>query len=156
MKFNSTFESRFWAKVKKTHKCWLWTASLSAGRYGNIGLGGRGRMVKAHRASWVLHFGEIPKGMNVLHRCDNTICVRPDHLFLGTQAQNIADMDRKGRRRPSRGERFPQSKLTEKSVRKIRDMYIPGQVRQVDLAKMFGVSHVVIGKVIRKQAWKHV
>lgn len=96
-----TLEQRFWAKVDKTDDCWLWSGSKS-GLYGH-GEIGRGRRtegkVKTHRLSWELHNGSIPKGMHVLHKCDNGLCVNPDHLFLGTQKDNMVDMAKKGRNR---------------------------------------------------------
>lgn len=90
---------RFWEKVKKTPSCWLWTGAHKDGRwpYGVLG-GGASRVPKlAHRVSWELHHGPIPDGMNVLHKCDNPPCVRPDHLFLGTLSDNTQDMVAKGR-----------------------------------------------------------
>jgi|SRR6266567_1315290 len=93
--------NRFWAKVIKTPGCWKWAAK----RYHRFGYGvlatpkskwGR-TQIEAHRVSWVLHFGQVPEGLSVLHRCDNPECTRPDHLFLGTTADNLADMRRKGR-----------------------------------------------------------
>lgn len=103
----NTAVERFWQKVVKTDGCWRW-----AGRnrhkfgYGIIGsnspkhLGRRG--MEAHRLSWIIHFGQIPEGLSVLHKCDNPECTRPDHLFLGTTVDNLADMRRKGRE--ARGE----------------------------------------------------
>jgi hypothetical protein len=92
-------EAHFWARVNKTDDCWLWMGSRNALRYG-YGVYGKGGKY-AHRLSWEIHHGRpIPPGMNILHRCDNPPCVNPDHLFLGTQADNVVDMVRKGRARP--------------------------------------------------------
>lgn len=88
-------ETRFWQRVEKTDGCWRWTGPLHAFGYGLIWRGGNN--VGAHRISWEIHVGPIPDGLFVLHRCDNPPCVRPDHLFLGTQADNIHDMVAKGR-----------------------------------------------------------
>lgn len=88
-------EERFWEKVKKTSECWLWTAAVDRKGYGRIGLGPD--LLGAHRYSWELAYGPIPDGMAVLHHCDNPLCVRPEHLWLGTIADNNRDMIKKGR-----------------------------------------------------------
>lgn len=90
-----TIEDRFWAKVDRGDGCWRWTAGCDSSGYGSLKTGQT--KVSAHRLSWQLHHGPVPPGQNVLHRCDNPRCVRPSHLFLGTQADNIADMLAKGR-----------------------------------------------------------
>src|ERR1035437_4371398 len=100
-----TAEERFWPKVKKSFLkdgCWPWQAGCDSKGYGSFSLIGR-TIVGAHVASWIIYFGPIPKGMCVLHKCDNPPCVRPDHLFLGTKGDNIRDMDDKGRRGVVRG-----------------------------------------------------
>lgn len=100
------FADRFWAKVNKTDCCWLWTGSTYKGSqpYGTIGTGGKhGKVVKAHRASWLIHFGPIPDGLHVLHNCpdgDNPSCVNPGHLWLGTHDENMKDFWRKMRAGP--------------------------------------------------------
>lgn len=94
--------ARFWTKVQKTDDgCWLWTAYRDMRGYGTIKINGKGK--RAHRVSWEIHFGVIPLGMCVCHRCDNPSCVRLDHLFLGTSAENTADSVAKGRQ--ARGDR---------------------------------------------------
>lgn len=85
----------FWTKVRKTDGCWEWTGSRTNKAYGQFYDGLRG--VRAHRYSWEIEHGAIPSGACVLHRCDDPICVRPDHLFLGSHAENMADMTTKRR-----------------------------------------------------------
>lgn len=99
---------RFWGKVDKGSECWAWTAARRKGRirhgkyheYGTFWF--RGKMVPAHRVAWTLTRGEITNGLVVCHHCDNGLCVRPDHLFLGTQSENMKDAVRKGRVAPGK------------------------------------------------------
>lgn len=147
------FAARFWEQVEKTETCWLWTGYL-AGGYGRITFEHTfaGRM-PAHRASMLLHHGEIPEGKFVLHKCDNRLCVRPDHLFFGTQQENIADMHAKGRSRVAIGEHHGFAKLTEAQVREIRS--IKGVTTRA-MAETFGVSHGQISRIRLRYDWKHV
>ena len=93
----------FWAKVEKTSDCWLWKGSRVRGigknKNGHARYQIRGADIYAHRFSWIIDGGLIPRGLEVLHKCDNPMCVRPDHLFLGTQRDNMHDMLGKGRGR---------------------------------------------------------
>lgn len=88
---------RFWPKTIRDENsgCWEWTAHIASNGYGRFGLNGKAR--DSHRVAWELSFGPIPNGLSVLHVCDNRRCVRPDHLFLGTQRDNMIDAVRKGR-----------------------------------------------------------
>jgi len=91
------FMERFWNKVNKSGKCWEWTAGKDSKGYGLFKL--NGKMVLAHRRSWILTNGEIPLGMGILHKCDNPSCVNPKHLFIGNHQTNMADRDLKERGR---------------------------------------------------------
>lgn len=160
--------SRFWAKVKKdgpvpVHlpdlgKCWVWTAGCYPSGYGVFSVNGSPR--GAHRVSYELAKGPVPDGLYVLHACDNPKCVNPDHLFAGSQKDNIQDMHNKGRYRNGavRGERNPASKLTDDDVRCIRSIYKPysREFSQRALARRFGVSKKVIELVLSGRAWGHV
>lgn len=152
---NATRTERFWEKVRKTGSCWTWTGQRHDHGYGRLETYVPKRIVYlAHRLSWEIHFGPIPEGLQVLHKCDNPPCVNPDHLFLGTHLDNMNDMRRKGRN--VRGERLPHSKLTTAAVLDIRARYAKGNVTQQALADHFGVSNSQINGVIHRNAWKHV
>ena len=112
------------------------------------------RAYSTHRYSWEIHFGSVPAGKCVLHRCDNRACVRPDHLWIGTRAENTADMLAKGRHRTAAvsGETHYLAKLTEDAVREIRSSHERG----IDLAARFGVSPGLVSLVRLGRAWKHV
>ena len=89
------FSTRFWSKVDKTNTCWVWKAFKNDSGYGLFSI--KRHMYRAHRIAWELTNGQIPDGIEVCHHCDNPACVRPDHLFLGTQNDNIQDGINKGR-----------------------------------------------------------
>lgn len=118
--------------------------------YGDFWL--NGDMVLAHRAAYELLVGPIPDGMRVLHRCDNPPCVNPEHLWVGTDADNVADMVRKGRNRSVRGEAAPRAKLNDAAVRAIRAT----PERAVTLARRYGVAESTISAVRHRVNWKHV
>ena len=143
-------KERIEAKVEKIPEagCWIWMGATQVRGYGEI-LSSNRKML-AHRASYEAFVGPIPKGMYVCHACDNVYCVNPNHLFLGTQKQNLQDMAAKGR--STRGERNPQAKLTEEKVRAIRS----SNSTSSELAKTYNVSVSNIHSIKRKQRWTHV
>ncbi len=131
--------------------CWEWQGSRNPKGYGTIGRGARGEGITfVHRALWEIVFGPIPKGLHVLHTCDNPPCANPAHLFLGTQATNMADMVAKGRESHVRGEDNGRAKLTLEQARAIRTDPRP----QREIAKEYGVHQMTISKVKRGKTWK--
>ena len=159
-----TLPDRFWAKVDRRgpNDCWNWTATKSRDGYGHIHTD-RLHAEKAHRVSYRLHFGEIPSGMAVMHRCDNPSCVNPSHLELGTLAENNADRNAKGRQAAGerlslvkRGERHGAAKLSEHDVVAIRERFAAGRVSQDELALEYGVSRTNISAIIVRRSWRHV
>lgn len=145
------FQRHFWSRVVASGDCWLWTGVRTGSGYGEISRSGR--YISAHRAAYEMLLGSIPDGLCVLHHCDNPLCVRPAHLFLGTHADNAADRNMK--RRQARGERQGLAKLTSRRVRWIRKAYAAGLGSQRKLADRFGVSQPTIWKIIHRKTWGH-
>lgn len=156
--------ARFWSKVDKNGEtqphtpqlgpCWRWLGKLKDG-YGRLAVDGSTE--RAHRASWRIHHGEVASDICVLHRCDNRACVRPDHLFLGTRADNIADCISKGRFHDGhgelvRGERNPHAKLTARQAAEIRMRYRAGEAA-VELAAQYGVHRSSVLRIARGGEW---
>ncbi len=148
----SSLSQTFWSKFEKTAGCWEWTGRIALHGYGVLTRNAKSLL--AHRVSWEVHNGPVPEGAWVLHRCDNRSCVNPDHLFLGTGAENVSDMMSKGRH--AYGERNAQSKLTEEQVREIRDLHAAGGITHDRLAARYGVARSRISCVIRGESWAHV
>lgn len=148
-------KERLEAKTMRTRGCWLWTGAVDGSGYGQIYDHTLGRVVKAHRVAFALWVKAIPHGKQVLHSCDVPRCVRPSHLWLGSHADNMRDMFRKGRCKRARGEANYNSKLTAKAVREVRAMRRNGETQQA-IANKFGVSQVLISKVLRGAIWAHV
>jgi hypothetical protein len=167
--------SRFWEKVDKTDGCWVWIGAVSNKGYGNFWDGVN--YVHAHRFSWQLHNGIIPNGLFVCHTCDNRKCVRDDHLFLGTNDDNMKDAVRKGRmasgdnhglrKHPEcngvhlhpevvRGERNGNAILTNERVFALRRMGKLTIAEKRRLAEEYGVGIGVIWSVLSGKTWKHL
>ena len=128
--------------------CWIWTASTFSSGYGKFKLDGRSR--GAHQVSYEANVAPTHDGLCVLHRCDVPLCVNPDHLFLGTQADNMADRSAKGR--TASGEAHGHAKLTEDDVRAIRK----DSRTQEAIAKDYGVTHPLISYIKNKKIWRHI
>ncbi len=163
---------RFWEKVQRENPrwpwCWVWTGCTPQGPRAGYGVIEHHRVaVRAHRVSWELAFGPIPQGMNVCHRCDNPRCVNPSHLFLGTQADNMADAARKNRMRswattatPQQrkklgrpGELSASAKITRNDVALIRARHAAGD-RQVDIAADYGITQTQVSRIVLHHAWR--
>jgi hypothetical protein len=161
IEWTATHVERFWRSVRKSEGCWEWTAGrFSDGmRYGQFRVGKK--KLKAHRFSYMIHHGSIPDGMKVLHKCDNPICMRPDHHFLGTNADNTDDMVRKGRAKNGskehaylyRGELNPAAKITAEIAGEIRRKTSEGVPRKM-MVKAFGLSPTQVANIARGQSWR--
>jgi hypothetical protein len=139
----------------RSGECWVWRGSLDAWGYGRMLVDGGYR--RAHRVAWIVANGEPPEGLLVLHRCDNRRCVNPAHLFLGTNAENMADMRAKGRSAGAwqRGAQHPCARLTEADVIAIRARRAAGE-QQRQLAKAYGVGEGAISQIVRGKTWAHL
>ncbi len=158
--FSQTIVNRFWAKVQITESCWLWTGSRNDSGYGLLGTGkasAKPNMIRAHVFSWLIHRGEIPDGLWVLHDCpngDNPACVNPYHLWVGTPQDNSMDSGRKNR--TVFGPRNPMAKLKEYQVQEMRERYALGGISFSQLAKMYGISTMTCWKAVRRHQWQRV
>lgn len=145
--------ARFWSKVEKTDGCWIWRACIGRQGYGRFGLGSRASgTASAHHVAWEITNG--PRGgLWVLHKCDNKACVRPEHLFLGTHADNMRDMVAKGR--SLSGERNAHARLTASDVAEIRALYVP-RADVTALAEKFGISRRTVHSIATGLRWKNI
>jgi len=158
-------EERFWSKVDKNGpvpehcpelgQCWIWTACVAgSNNYGRFDF--EGKSCVAHRFSFFLANNRWPNGSNpfILHKCDNSLCVRPEHLTEGNSSSNVIDCIIKDRF--PRGEIKKNSKLTNDKVRKIRELYFSEEITQRELARQFGVNQRVIWGILNGEFWTHV
>ena len=155
---------RFWAKVQvaSNEECWPWIGARYISGYGKLytGRDQRGGVVcvRAHRLSWELHHARpIPPGMGVLHSCDNPPCVNPQHLRIGTGADNVADRSARGRNRDQYGEANSNVRLTEAQVRAILSERTSGDPpSQQRIAARYGVSQAQISRILRGESWAYL
>ena len=138
---------RFWSKVNKTEYCWEWTGCRGNNGHWHGRFYYNGRMQQAHRLAWEEAHGPIPAGQHVLHKCDRPTCVRPDHLYLGTAADNMADMVLRGR--------CTNAKVTATEVAEIRRRSSTGATTK-ELLQRFNISKTQVQKIVKREAWKVV
>ncbi len=150
-------EKRFWSNVDKTSDCWIWVGCKNPHGYGLYAYAQREQRL-AHRLAWILTKGPIPKGLCICHHCDIPACVNPDHLFMGTQKDNMADCARKNRLNTSdkRGMKHPGAKFTDDQVRNLRKRYDAGETDKNKLGYEFGVTRQAIHYIINRKNWSHI
>lgn len=154
----STLSLRFWKRVNKgsPDECWPWQGPAGNNGYGKTSV--KKRSISAHRAAYQLTYGDIPKGLCVLHRCDVKLCCNPKHLFLGTRKDNSQDCFLKGR--TLKGEKHWAVKLTTQNVEQIRNTYktTTGTKRKLarKFADLFGCTPSNVRMIVRRQSWEHL
>lgn len=144
------FQNHFWERVEKTGDCWVWTGAITRAGYGWVRAGGTSKL--AHRVAWELTNGPIPFGMFVCHKCDNRICVNPNHHFIGTDSDNMHDCSKKGR--TTWGEKGAHAKLKSQQVIEIKQLYKSGGYSYQSLADKFGIGMVTVANIITGATWK--
>lgn len=147
-----------YVSVQGEDDCWPWLGAQNGRGYGRLEY--EGKYQQAHRVSYQIYCEPIPDGYNVLHSCDNGICVNPKHLFLGSQQDNVDDMvsknrDNFGGNRPMIGSEHPRAELNEDKVREIKRLLEEGH-RHRDIAEWFNVARQTITNISTGQKWKHV
>lgn len=141
--------------VKKTvtgRRCWEWQGRRQANGYGQIYRDPKNGTASAHRLSYELFVGRIPKGHDVCHKCDNPACVRPSHLFVGTRQENMRDAARK--LRTQHGEKHSAATLTDANILAIRKTYAKGRATQLELAMRYGVTQGHISRLLARESRK--
>lgn len=146
----------FWRKVIKSKECWVRQGCTTKGGYHMLRWNGKNEY--GHRVVWEILNGNIMKGFYVLHKCDNRACVRPDHLFLGTQKDNVRDMITKGRRGYTglKGEKHPDHKLFTAQVIEIRDIVRNKKITQKEIANKFNITQGHVAKIINYKVWNNL
>ena len=147
-----TLITSFRDQIDSGDACWLWMGYIKSG-YGSISY--QGKMLYTHHLAWKIANGAIPKGMHVLHTCDVKRCVNPDHLYLGTNGDNMRDKEARGLGNHGKGESRPNAKLTEQDVRKIRELRLSG-LKSRELEALYPLTGAQLLRVARGDAWKHV
>ncbi len=150
-----TLRERFedkWEVVTESG-CWLWVARLNKHGYGTFQIGCRSCL--AHRVSFEIYRSPIPEGMEILHKCDVRACVNPQHLYVGTQFENMRDRSERSSWEQAKGSQSVRSKLTEEDVLEIRRMSSAGR-SYAELSERFGICKSNVATIVRRETWRHV
>ncbi len=152
-------EQRFWSKVNKSKSCWLWIGPKNNAGYGMITIKARRPRCTwyAHRIAWELTNGPIPDQsprLCICHRCDNPSCVNPEHLFLGTDRDNVLDAFAKGRRLKNR--RPKSTRFTPEQIKEIRRAYVPYKMGCREIGEIFGASQIIIWRIVTRRIYAYV
>lgn len=142
-------DARFWRKVEKSDGCWLWRGARNQSGYGHLKVAGEWWI--AHRRAWVLAGHELPADRDLCHRCDNPACVRPNHMFVGTRADNMRDAKAKGR--TASGERHGRSRLSAEVVRELRRVRNADGLTYKALGARFGISPQHAHYIVTQRYW---
>ena len=145
----------FWDRLTRcADGCWVWQGSRLKTGYGTLSVDGRGW--RAHRLAYTLAVGPIPQGLKVLHKCDNPPCCNPDHLWLGTQGDNIRDMNVKGRARGAPGLANVKAKFSVEQVTEIRCRYESGGVSRAQLGRDYQLGWSTINRIVRRESYADI
>lgn len=147
-------KARFWSRVDvgKKDECWLWQAGVDWDGYGLFKV--KGVSNRSNRMAYAFAIGSIPADMKIIHSCDNPGCCNPRHLSVGTNLDNARD--RITRDRQAKGTSINTCKLTEEQVLYIRQRYAEGDIRQIDLAREFGITQVNVSEIVLRRSWRHI
>jgi len=140
-------------QVRSRHECWEWLGHYGDGRYGYLSVGGKS--VRAHRWLFALLHGAVADDEVVRHKCDNPRCVNPTHLEIGTYADNTRDKFDRGRAPNRQGSKHPLARMTEADVVALRKAAELGETHE-QLAARFGLSRAHVGKITRRENWRHI
>lgn len=145
----------FWSKVNRTDnpdECWEWTACRLPTGYGLLSW--MGTTHRSNRIAWLITYGDIPDGLHVLHSCDNRACCNPNHLFLGTNLDNVHDRETKGRHHDCSGQNNSRAKFSQSQVDEIRQRYASQKTSLRLLGREYGVAFTTIGRIVNRTTWK--
>lgn len=145
-------EQDFWNLTELSPSgCLIWKGHRNVDGYGEFGFGGHGNV--AHRLAWIFKKGPIPEGLSVLHKCDNRKCVNVEHLYLGTQQQNVIDRDTRGRQASKHGANNPNCKTKPEEIQTLRLLFTLGATRR-QLCRLFKLEYSTVKYIVRRKLWK--